>query len=310
MVNNILLALAALLPAIVLGVYIFIKDRVEKEPVGLLGALFVGGVISVIPILIVEQILDPTISNFFGNFIRVEGGNYYMSPFAYHMYHMTDNMIGVALVEEGFKWLVMWILTSKNKNFNSLFDGIVYAVFVSLGFATLENILYVFDNGWSTAIARMVTAVPGHTFDAIIMGYYYSNWHMYERARVREADFRDRGMLIRRKEPFSGKQYLFLSILMPVLAHGFYDYCCSVGTVAAMLVFVAFLIFLYVYCFAKVRKMSNADALDMHVADALLLQKYPELMSYYAEGRTERKSSIDDLKKELYADGREEAGIY
>jgi RsiW-degrading membrane proteinase PrsW (M82 family) len=108
------------------------------------------------------------------------------------------------LIEEFSKFIfVRWVLYP-NKNFNEPFDGIVYAVSVSLGFAGLENILYVMnsDNGVATGFMRMFTAVPAHATFAVLMGYYLG------RAKC---------------EP--GKSYLaWYGLLAATLFHGAYDY--------------------------------------------------------------------------------------
>ena len=107
------------------------------------------------------------------------------APVSY-LYVAVDMFIGVALVEEGFKWLTLVFFTKKSKEFNCLFDGMIYAIFVSLGFAALENILYVLNNGWVNAATRAILSVPGHMFFAVMMGYYYSRWNIFAKAREGE----------------------------------------------------------------------------------------------------------------------------
>lgn len=303
MTGNIPLLLAALFPAVILCIYIYIKDRAEKEPIGLLIALLIAGVAICYPVVLVGKPVGNAIFAFYETFGTVVNGNLQLPKLAYYLYHLTDTMIGVALIEEGFKWLAMWLITSRNKNFNSLFDGIVYAVFVSLGFAAFENILYVMDYGWGTAFARMVTAVPGHMFDAVIMGCSYSMWHIYTIARKKEKKLAKQG-LIQVAEPISGKSHLKASLILPVLAHGFYDFCCMVEEDWALFAFYGFVIFLYIYCFGKVRRMSNVDGEDSHAADAILLKKYPELRGYYANGQDAEKAK-EDWKEQYRAEEEE-----
>lgn len=197
---------------------------------------------------------------------------------AYYAYQATNAFIGVALIEELGKFVFLFLATRKNKNFNSLFDGLIYAVFTSLGFAALENVLYAVNNGWSVAIIRMVTAVPAHMFFGVLMGYYYSWWHMHEKAAARERELKAAGYITANAREFSGKKYLGLSLLIPVLVHGFYDFCCFVGETWAVLTFYGFLIFLYIYCFGKVRKMSKADTDDNSFTAAMIVRKYPTLI--------------------------------
>jgi len=273
-----ILVAAALLPAIVLCVYVFKKDKAEKEPIGLLIGLLISGVLICYPVVKVGGAMSDFTMNFFLNFATIENGQAVLDSITYRIYTAFDNFICVALVEEGFKWLALVLITRNNKNFNSLFDGIIYAVFVSLGFAGFENILYVFDGGLSTALARAFTSVPGHMFNAVIMGYYYSFWHIFDKARESESGFAKLG-LIDVKNPFSGKKYMALSLIIPVLTHGFYDYCCTVGSSLAVIVFYAFLLFLYIYCFGKIKSISKIDGPDNKVVAGLLAKKYPNLFS-------------------------------
>jgi protease PrsW len=154
---NIFFLLAiALAPGAAIGLYIYWKDKHEREPLGLLVKSFFFGVISTfITLLISWPIsrlvpLDPTS----------------LTQQAVHAFLL------VALIEEFSKFIfVRWVLYP-NKNFNEPFDGIVYSVTVSLGFAGLENILYVMDGGVETAVLRMFTAVPAHASFGVLMGYF------------------------------------------------------------------------------------------------------------------------------------------
>jgi len=298
--NSLILLGVALLPAIVLSIYIFKKDSAEKEPIGLLAKLAIGGVIICFPAGEIESVVIDAVNQVFGSFAVVENGQAYLPEGMYNLYVLTENTIGVALIEEGLKFLVMWLLTRNNKNFNYLFDGIVYAVFVSLGFAGFENVLYAFNHGMSTALLRMITAVPAHTFFAILMGYYYSQWHVYEVAKQKEIRLIAQHVLSSRNERLSGKKYLVLALTVPTLIHGFYDYCCSISEVWATLVFIGLMIFLYIYCFMKVRKMSQYDIQDVTAADAILIRKYPSLVQYYEELRIRKMNEEYNHETSFY----------
>ena len=255
---SLLLIGAGLLPAIVLCVYIYIKDRVEKEPLGLLIKLLIAGVVICFPVVLFEEIL---LDIFKGNAI-------------------LENFVGIALVEEGFKLIAVLIFTKNNKEFNSIFDGIVYAVFVSLGFAALENVLYVTQYGWMNALLRAVMSVPAHTFFGIMMGYYYSFWVILDRTAKQERIFKEQGLVEKSVVEYSSIRFAVASIVVPVFLHGLYDYCCTSESLTATIVFIVLLIGMYIYCFGKVRKMSSKDAPVGNYVCALLARKYPELKSY------------------------------
>ncbi|MBO4352139.1 MAG: PrsW family intramembrane metalloprotease, partial [Eggerthellaceae bacterium] len=100
-----------------------------------------------------------------------------------------------------------------NPEFNYVFDGIVYAVAVALGFAALENVLYVFDGGIEVAISRAIFAVPGHAADGVVMGCFYGLARKYE------------------MEGYKGKAFSHrvMALLFPILEHGIYDFSLSTG---------------------------------------------------------------------------------
>lgn len=282
-INDILLVCAALFPAIVLAIYVFKKDRVEKEPIGLLVSLLFLGCVICFPASKVEGLLFDLIDKIFTPYAVQQDGVGYLSESSFKIYNACKYFIGVALVEEGFKFLALFWVTRKNKNFNSLFDGLIYAVFVSLGFAALENVLYVMEYGWFNALVRAVMSVPGHMFFAVLMGYYYSMWHMYEKAGSKERALKRDGLLDQNTKEFSGKMQLFLSLLIPTLAHGLYDYCCTDGTLLATIVFYAFLLFLYIHCFGRIKRMSKDDMLDGTYSNILVLRKHPHLVEAIKE---------------------------
>ena len=138
--------LAAVLPAVFLLRYIYKHDTVEKEPPGLLLSLLLMGVLAALASIVLEvigqKILDANISQ--------------DDPY----YNIILAFVVVAAVEEGTKCFFLKRRTWNNPNFNYRFDGIVYAVFVSLGFAAFENIKYVFNFGLSVALPRAILAVP------------------------------------------------------------------------------------------------------------------------------------------------------
>ena len=192
----ILLLILSVLPVILIGLYIYKKDP-DKEPKKLLGQLFFGGVVSVIVVLIISGIIEVIIPEF----AKDVGEFGQLGRFVYAM-------LGVALVEEVSKFIFVYKIVYKSKHFNNIYDMAVYSMFVALGFACIENIMYVIGTGFITGIARAFTAVPGHAVDGLFMGYYLSL------ARINTVNGN-------RKK---AKRNLALSIIVPTLTHGFYDY--------------------------------------------------------------------------------------
>ena len=279
----ILLIGAALLPAIVLCIYIFIKDRAEKEPAGLLIRLLVFGVLISIPAIFFESVLQSLFDIAFASqLVETEEGLVCQGPLRY-LYYACEGFIVAAFVEESLKWTALYFTTRRNKNFNSLFDGLIYSVFVSLGFAGFENILYVLQYGWGTAIMQAVTSIPGHMFFAVFMGYFYSMWHMNEKAGAVERQLKGMGVIPSESIEFSGKKHLALSLLIPILIHGLYDYCLMVGDYILIIAFYGLLIGLYIYCFGVIRKMSATDMLDNRYVASMLVWKYPGIAEKFRQ---------------------------
>ena len=223
------LAFLAVLPAIVLLVVIYRADNIEKEPFSLMAKVFGLGALTTISAMILEEI---------GLFIL---SFFFYTPNA--LYTFFEMFCVVALAEEAGKYFVLKKATWKNKEFNFSFDGIVYSVCASLGFATLENILYVFQGGFSTAVMRAITAVPGHCIFGIFMGIYYGI---------------AKGCELRGDE--NGKKLnLKKALLVPIFLHGFYDFSCSLEYDGMFLVFILLEIFMTVNAIKMVKKMSKED---------------------------------------------------
>lgn len=257
------LVLLALAPAIGLMVYVWNKDK-SKEPPKMLALLVLFGVLSSIPSIIIETIGEKLFSVIF-------------TPGS-AIYNLFYYFFVVALAEEGSKFLFMFLYTRKHKDFDGLFDGMIYAIFVSLGFAAFENIFYVIDGGIQTAVMRAVLSVPGHMFFAVFMGYYYSMWHTYKLCDESEKYFANLRMITPKQPPYKYNGYLALSLIVPIAIHGYYDFALSMQNIIFVLSDLALMIALYIICFMRIKKMSKRDMQDYQLIPMLLCQKYPELI--------------------------------
>lgn len=262
---NLFLIIVAIIPAVVLCVYVYKKDRIEKEPLTLLLKLLLLGALCCYPAAIIESIFDDVLRLFF-----LDGALNYAYIIIHHFFV-------VALVEEGCKYFVLNKVTRKNREFNSLFDGIIYAVFVSLGFAAFENVFYVIENGITVGIMRAVLSVPGHMFFAVMMGYFYSRSHIKDKASMLEISLIKRGIISYNKPLFNSKKERLLTLVIPIILHGTYNSCCSIGTTFSTLLLVALVIFMYVYCFGKILKVSKNDTYENSYIMYMMTSKYPEL---------------------------------
>lgn len=226
---EVILFLTSALPVFLIGLFIYKKDR-EKEPVRLLIKLFIGGISSCFLVLMISPIIDAIIP-----ILGADSSKLNLLELAINIF------IGVALIEEGCKWLMVYLISYKDSSFDHLYDAILYGVFVALGFAFFENLMYVYQGGISTGILRAILAVPGHACDGMIMGYYLGLAKM--------ADLNGQ-----RKQMHKN---IVLSILMPTIVHGIYDYCLTYGNVLFLLIFLVFIVLLYIYSLKKVKEVSS-----------------------------------------------------
>lgn len=221
----------ALLPVFLILRYIYTLDKVEREPMGFVLKVLIYGAIFSIPCAGIERFLGSVIKSFYDTeTIR----------FAW-----IDNTVGVALVEEFSKWLVFMLLVWKNENFDYRYDGIVYAVSASLGFAALENILYVISFGSGVSIGRAIFAIPGHTTFGVFMGYYLSRAKHFS---LHYKSIRENICKI-------------LSLALPMVIHGCYDFLLSdqVGAAGYQYIFYLYVLFLDLWAWQVIKHEFRTD---------------------------------------------------
>ena len=226
-----LLIVAAVIPALVLLIYVYRRDRIEKEPGSLLLSLVLWGIVSTFLAVISESIGAVLLAYF------LPGGENNRA-YAFWMFFVT-----VGLSEEGFKYLILKWRTWRSPHFNCRFDGVVYAVFVSLGFALWENIGYVTTYGLGAAMMRAVTAVPGHACFGVFMGACYGL------ARQRENEGQRNMSAVWRA----------LAVLLPAAIHGCYDYIAVSESTDDTVSFLIFVALVFLSAFVLIRRLSRRD---------------------------------------------------
>jgi RsiW-degrading membrane proteinase PrsW (M82 family) len=218
----------SLLPVIVIAIFIYNKDR-NKEPGGLIVKLFLEGIGAAFVAIALE--------NLWGNI----QASLFSSTDTSVWPLLVKVFIGIALMEEISKWIMAYFGSYNHREFDEIYDMLLYCAFVSLGFAAFENIIYVFSGGVWVGIIRAVLSVPGHAFFGVMMGYYLGK-AKYEELRLNAA---------------GKKKNLALSIIVPTIFHGIYDYCLMTNKSIYLLVFVIFIIFMYRKAFSTINKISK-----------------------------------------------------
>lgn len=205
---------AGIAPGLALLSYFYLKDKYEPEPLSLVFKMFILGALLVFPIMFIEYIID--IENLINsNFIK--------------------SFITVGLLEEFFKWFILIYTVYHHVEFDEPYDGIVYGVTASVGFATAENIMYLVTNGIGVAIGRALLPVSIHALLGVIMGYYLGKGKFIASIR---------------------RRCLTFSILIPSILHGTYDFIIN-SFVNWLLIIVPFMAFLWWLALLKVKSASS-----------------------------------------------------
>ena len=253
----------ALGPGIALAVYIYYSDKWEPEPKALVIKSFLLGGLACFPSYFFED-----------TFLKVLGwegitgsGNY--SPW-WHI--AVYAFFGVALAEELCKFLFLKAFIYDSREFSEPFDGIVYGGLVGCGFATVENLFYVFSLGQETGIIRMFTAVPGHAFEGMILGYFMG----------------------RAKFSLVSENDLMKGLGLVVVLHGVYDTAAlSNGEWSFLFIFAIVFLGLYLGLRAKKELAKHSAVIEFSTRKYTLLKK----------GRKKRVLVLREIRDRL-ADGK------
>ena len=239
---KIYLLILALIPVGCFIGWIYYKDKYEREPPIKLVEYFVLGILVSILAIFIELYLSK-LNNFNGIL-----SNIYTAFFV------------AALTEEGLKSIILIPMLLREKNFNEKLDGIIYSIFLSLGFATIENIIYLMreriDLLFSLSITRGLISIPSHIMFATTMGYYISKYKF---------------------DKYNKKKYLYFAVIIPILLHGVFDFILMIGYRWAIIVFVVYLIFLW-----KI----NLDKLDKYTL-------YSKIRFYKRKNKSRKGEKID-----------------
>lgn len=185
--NFVTLIATASAPSLAIMIYVYWRDKFDKEPLTLLARSFFLGVLSAGVAIVLQYAAD--------YFFPFEPGGYFTST-------AIKTYLKVGLSEEWAKFILLYLFIFPNKNFDEPYDGITYAVMISMGFASFENVLYMVRYGNDVIYLRALTAVPAHATFAIGMGYYVG---LAKFSKFKNA-------------------YLVLGLLVATLMHGTYDF--------------------------------------------------------------------------------------
>ena len=221
--------LAAVLPAVLLMIKVYRSDRLEKEDPRFLLGLALAGVYATLIALVAERIGGALVTA--------------VAPMDTHLGAILLYFVVVGFSEEGAKYFMLHRKSWHSSEFNCQYDAVVYAAFVSLGFALWENISYVLHYGFTVAVVRALTAIPGHACFGVFMGVFYGLARSYAYL----------------EDPERSRLYRVLSVVVPALIHGAYDYVASVQAERGDLSFVVFIVILFVVSVYLINQLSKND---------------------------------------------------
>jgi len=235
--DEIIMLLCGIAPAALLIAYIRYRDRKNPEPWRMIVKGLMYGIISIPLALLFDAVMGPIPYS-------IGFGWLYDVPLLGSVFRAFYD---AAIPEETAKLIMLWLLLRNAKDYDEYLDGVVYAVCISMGFAGLENILYIFqsDESWQgIAITRFIFAVPGHYIDAVLMGFFYSIVHF---------------------RPQKYGKYKSMILVVPILAHGFYDAICMMSTENTLFAVLSFILLpwfcikMHKFCFKRIDKMDQLD---------------------------------------------------
>ena len=227
--NAYLLFVIATLPVIMIGLYVYLKD-INKEPKKMVAKMFFGGMVAALITVLLSLLYQALLPEL--DYIN----NKNMLVLIAHTF------IEVALIEEFSKWIIVYLFSYNDKEFDELYDMIVYTVFVSLGFAWIENLLYIFGEGSiQTALVRFFISVPMHASLGILMGYFLS-LSKFDSLYKSDKNY---------------KKNLLRSIIVPILLHGIYDFCLYTKDLYILFLLLIFVVFIHIKAYKKIKLLSG-----------------------------------------------------
>lgn len=237
MEHSLLILTLCIIPSLLLMWYIYIKDKIEKEPLYLLIILLVGGIIAALISSFISVILKIHFP-----FLKLEYQNMNILQI------FIKSFVSIAVVEEASKWIIGFIGTWKNKYFNHIFDPIVYSTFIALGFAAYENILYAYaynSYGFTPVLLRGIISVPCHASFAIFMGYYLGI------AKNSQISMKNNKKI----------KYIIFSLIIPIIFHFIYNILLINPNKLSYTIFIIYVLVLHCFSYLKIKKLNSIKKL-------------------------------------------------
>ena len=291
-----LMALISLIPSIGICIFVYIKDKKEKEPLWLLGSLFAVSAAVYVPLYYLgDKLINGLFFKIFASdFKSVAGGGYaWTDTKSMYLHNGLCALIGIALIEELARWLILYFFTNKSRYFNCTFDGVVYSVVAAMGAALARHIRIAFDSGWDQFLLRFVKSFPWYLLFGIVMGVFYTMWHTRRHADKTEDKLISEGKLKNDKVRYPVFSLIF-SILVPVILHAVYSFVFDLKRVEASgfglnvdtsnnlnFIFYVIAAVMMVVCILIIIAISKRDRTEREAIEEIIEEEHGDLPDEY-----------------------------
>ncbi|MBQ6263493.1 MAG: PrsW family intramembrane metalloprotease [Clostridia bacterium] len=302
------IALISLIPSIGICIFVYFKDKKEKEPLWLLGSLFAVSAALYVPVYYLGNKL---INGFIG--VLFKGSRYFdarhgvvwRDAVSENVHNILCAVIGVALIEELTRWLILYFFTNRSRHFNCTFDGVVYSIMVSMGALVARNVRFAFETTWDQFLLRFAHSFPWYLLFGIVMGVFYSYWHASRRANRRENELISEGKLKSDKLKYPvGK--LILSIAVPLVLHAAYTFVAEqldFKSRTLNIVFYAVAAVMMIVSVLLVILLSKRDSTEREAIERIIEKEHGDLPDeYYEEPEEDGEDPSENAEEEEKSD--------
>ena len=292
--NTLPMALIALVLSLGICIYAYVRDRKEKEPLWLLASLFAVSAVVYVPIYYLGRRLINTLfdQTFTAKVNPAIGLSTWSSSSSELLHHLLCAFVGIALLEEIVRWLILYFFTQKSRHFDCTFDGVLYSVMVSMGAVFASNLRYAFVDGWDQFFLRLLYSFPWYLLFGVVMGVFYTLWHTKRQAN------RTENKLIREKKlsrdllkyPFFT---LIINWLAPIALHTVYSYVfeqLQTRSPYLNLVFYGVAAMMMILCVVLIVVLSKRDRTKREAIEEIIEKEHGDLPDEYYDEADDKEA--------------------
>ena len=273
----ILVLLISVIPIFSLCAYIYHEDRYEKESIPFLTLLFGVGILCATCSVFVENTGILFLNKVFSRHMIISFNEItFATQISEYTYNFIYSFLFCSAIDIILAIAALFIFTYKNKNFNSLFDGIVYAVYIMMGVSLAEILFFGYNKGWDLVALKCLLTIPLRMFTGVIIGYLYSILKIKHLIYTKEKILNSTGKL-NIIPIFKKYRTTIIMFFFPWLLNGIYEFSTLMNTYLWRYLYYIVLIGMYFYCIKKITHASNNDDLFTNIVRNAVLDKHTTL---------------------------------